>query len=106
MQSNYREPELIVPLEYQHYPVSFFYSERCEIICSLAGIPLYIRECETALIMINVHIYHRSLIGAFLRHSINYIIGEVELILIFEIDRTQHARIVGLALDKLFRYRM
>ena len=52
------------------------------------------------LVLVDVDVDHRGLVGTFLSHSVNDIVSEVELILILKVHRTEYTLLAGLALDE------
>ena len=106
MESYDREPELIVTFEDEHYSVTLLDTQRLEVVCCLTGIFFDILESETALVVVNINIYHSCLIRTLFSHCVNDIICKVELILIFKINSTNNSLIISFTLDELLRNRM
>ena len=101
MESDDREPELVVALQHQHNSVALLYAERFEVISGLAGVLLDVLKSECALVLVDVNIDHSGLVGTFLSHSVHDIVSEVELILIFKVNGAEDSLLIGLALDEL-----
>ncbi len=106
VQRDDREPELIMPLQYQHDAVAALDAERLEIIRGLAGIALDILECEAALLFVDIDINHRGLVRTFFRHCIHDIECEVEFILLAEMYGGKDALLICLADNEFLRDRM
>ena len=82
VKSQHSEPELIVTLEHQHYPVAPLYAERLEIVCALGGGILHILEGEAALGHIVCHVKHSQLLGLSASYLVHGIKGEVVFLLV------------------------
>ena len=100
MQGNHSKPELVVPLQNQHYLVSPLDAQRGQIVGCLVGIMLDLPEGKPSLLFIPIHMEHGQLIGVFLGDLIHDIKAEVEMLGVFEPDILQSPVFVLLTVHK------
>ena len=86
VQGDHGEPELIVPLEHQHDPVSPFDAQGGEIVRALVGSVLHVLEGEAAFLVVLVHIQHGQLVRILAGDLVHDVEAEVESLRVREGD--------------------
>ena len=101
MQAQDGKPELIVPPEHQHDPVSPLDSQGFEIVGGPGGLQLHVLEGEPPLFLVVVQVEHRQLIRLFPSQPVHDIKGEVKGFLVFKGDLGEGAGLVLRGVDEV-----
>ena len=102
VQSYDGEPELIVPLEYQHHPVALLDAQGAEVVGGHIGIVLHIRKGKAALCKVIGHMEHCQLVRSLFRNLVHDVKAEVEGVGVVVFDTGQMPEFIRSGGHKLF----
>ena len=85
------KPELIMPLQNQHDPVTLADSQRFEVVCCLGRCILQILKGKAALGLVGGDVKHSQFVRLLSAQPINHIVSEVKVFRIPELDSGQAA---------------
>ena len=101
MQTEDREPELVMTLEYEHHAVAALDAEGFEVVRALRGGALDVGVGEAALRLIAVEMDHGECVRLLASERVHHVECKVEAVLVHEVDLRQKPVFVRFRLDEI-----